>query len=199
MGRRPDERWAQFAERIANAYGLVLLLVLATYVQSLVPYKGWTAVLTALASSAAATVALAGSRVRPAAFRLAVLLEAAAVGLAALAALVDDRHVLAASAFVQLLLLLVATGAILRTVLAETEVGFRTILGAVSVYAILGLLFTYLYAALDRLEDGEFFGRGPTSTAATSSSSASRRSPRRATATSCRRVSRAGCSPGWRC
>lgn len=161
MSRRRGERWVQFAERVANAYGLVLLLVLGTYVlQSLIPYKGWTAVLTTLASSAVAIVAFASSRVRPAVFRAALLIGAVAVLLAIVAAIADERHLLAASAFAQLLLLLVATGAILRSVLAETEVGFRTILGAVSVYAILGLLFTYLYAALDRLQDGAFFGQG---------------------------------------
>jgi hypothetical protein len=161
LSRRRDERWTQFAERVANAFGLVLLLVLATYVlQSLIPYEGWTAVLTTLASSAAAVVAFASSRGRPAVVRAALLIAAGAVGLAVIAAIIDAPHVLAASAFAQLILLLLAAAAILRSVLAETEVGFRTILGAVSVYAILGLLFTYLYAALDRLQDGAFFGHG---------------------------------------
>jgi Ion channel len=161
MGRRPDERWAEFAERLANAFGLVLLLVLATYVlQSLIPYRGWTGVITTTSAAAAAIVAFASCGVRPSVFRLAVLLGAAAIVLAGLSAITDGLHLLAASALVQMLLLLVATGAILRTVLAETEVGFRTILGAVSVYTILGLLFTFLYAALDRLQDGEFFGKG---------------------------------------
>ena len=32
LTRDPGERWGHFATRVANAFGLVLLLVLATYV-----------------------------------------------------------------------------------------------------------------------------------------------------------------------
>jgi hypothetical protein len=47
-----------------------------------------------------------------------------------------------------------------RTVVTETDVGFRTILGAISVYTILGLLFTFLYVGLDRIQSTPFFGTG---------------------------------------
>jgi ion channel len=159
MARRPNERWAQFAERVANAFGLVLLLVLATYVlYSLLPYKGWTAVLTTAVATSAAIVGLASAGVRGTVFRIAVLLGGAAFVLAVLSEIVDDLHLLGASAFVQTVLLLFAAGAVLRPVVTATEVGFRTILGAISVYMIFGLLFTFLYAALDRVENGNFFG-----------------------------------------
>jgi len=158
MSRRPGERWGQFAGRIGNAFGLVLLLVLATYaLQSLIPYRGWTAVLTTAVASGAGLSAIASAGVRPRGIRVGVALAVAATVLAILAAVLDDRHLLGASAFAQMLLLLFAAAAVLRTVLAETEVGFRTILGAISVYTILGLLFTFLYAALDRVQ-GDFFG-----------------------------------------
>jgi hypothetical protein len=158
MSRRPGERWGQFAGRIGNAFGLVLLLVLATYaLQSLIPYRGWTAVLTTAVASGAGLSAIASAGVRPRGIRVGVALALAATVLAILAAVLDDTHLLGASAFAQMLLLLFAAAAVLRTVLAETEVGFRTILGAISVYTILGLLFTFLYAALDRVQ-GNFFG-----------------------------------------
>ena len=158
MSRRPGERWGQFAGRIGNAFGLVLLLVLATYaLQSLIPYRGWTAVLTTAVASGAGLSAIASAGVRPRGIRVGVVLALAATALAILAAVLDDRHLLGASAFAQMLLLLFAAAAVLRTVLAETEVGFRTILGAISVYTILGLLFTFLYAAIDRVQ-GDFFG-----------------------------------------
>lgn len=161
MARGPHERWGQFATRVANAFGVVLLLVLATYVLgSLTPFDGWTAVLTTLVASTAAIVGLAGAGARPVVVRAAVIGALAAVVLAALSEIVGDLHLLGASAFVEVVLLLLAAGAILRAVLAEMEVGFRTILGAVSVYAILGLLFTSLYAALDRVQSTPFFGSG---------------------------------------
>ena len=161
MTREPGERWGHFATRVANAFGLVLLLVLATYVLgSLTTFKNWTGVLTTLVAAAAAVVALGGAGVRPLVLRAAAMLAVAAVVLAALAEIVGDIHLLGASSFVLVILLLLAAGAILRAVLEETEVGFRTILGAISVYTILGLLFTFLYAALDRVQSTPFFGSG---------------------------------------
>jgi hypothetical protein len=161
FSRQPGERWGQFAERVANAFGLVLLLVLATYaLGSLTAFNGWTAVLTTLVAALAGVVGLAGSGVRPNVVRGAGIAAVAAVILAALAELADNPHLLGVSSFVIVSILLLATGAILRAVLMETEVGFRTILGAISVYTILGLLFSFLYAAMDRVESTPFFGAG---------------------------------------
>jgi len=43
-------------------------------------------------------------------------------------------------------------------------VGFRTILGAISVYVIFGLMFSFAYAGIDRLQAGSFFGTTTTQT-----------------------------------
>jgi Ion channel len=161
MSRKPGERWGTFAERVANAFGLVLVLVLATYaLGSLTPLKEWTGALITLVAGTAAVVGLAGAKARPGIVRWAAVLALLAVVLAILSAALDDLHILGASSFVVVLLLLVATAAILRAVVTESEVGFRTILGAISVYLILGLLFTFLYGALDRVQSGDFFGEG---------------------------------------
>ena len=105
-------------------------------------------------------VGLAGAAVRPPVFRVALILALVAVVLAVLSWIADDLHLLGASSFIVMVLLLLAVGAILRAVLAETKVGFRTILGAISVYMILGLLFTFLYAGIDRIQGSPFFGTG---------------------------------------
>jgi len=161
MSRRRGERWGHFGTRIANAFGLVLLLVLATYaLASLTPYHGWTAALTTLVACMAAVVALAGAGARLIVVRIAAALATSAVVLSTLAAIVGSDPLLGASALIAAVLLLVATAAILRTVVSETEVGFRTILGAISVYTILGLLFTFVYGAIDRLQSSPFFGQG---------------------------------------
>ena len=57
------------------------------------------------------------------------------------------------------MLLTMAAAEVLGSALTEHEVGFRTILGAISVYLILGLLFSFAYAAIDRLQSGAFFGK----------------------------------------
>ena len=42
-------------------------------------------------------------------------------------------------------------------VVTTAEVGSRTILGAISVYTVLGILFTYLYGTIERVQGGAFF------------------------------------------
>lgn len=155
---RPDHRWSRYAERMTNAFGLVLLLVAATYVMaSLTRYSGWTAVgITALASAATA-VAFGSSGARVARVRLAVAIGVVAVALAILAALTEKGGFLAAAALIQMALLFAAAATVLRAVLSEAQVDFRTILGAISVYLIFGLLFTSVYVAIDRLQPGAFF------------------------------------------
>jgi hypothetical protein len=163
ISRQSGERWSHFAARVANAFGLVLVLVLATYVLgSLTPFKDWTGVLITLVAATSSVVALAGAEAHSQVVRGAAVLAVAAVALAIVAAFADSSEVLGASAFIVVVLLLVSAGAVLRAVLLETEVGFRTILGAISVYLIFGLLFTFLYAALDRVQSGAFFGQGVT-------------------------------------
>jgi Ion channel len=161
MSRQPGEHWSGFAERIAKAFGLVLLLVIVTYVlASVTPYRGWTAVLTVVAAAASASLGLVSAEARPWVVRWGSYLAAVAVVLAIVNAAFGSSRSLAIGALIQMLLFLVAAGAMLRAVLTETRVGFRTILGAISVYLIFGLLFTFLYVAIDRLQSGPFFGAG---------------------------------------
>jgi ion channel len=159
LGRKPGERWSRFAGRVANAFGLVLLLVIASYaLGSLIPSKGWSAVVIAAVASAAAVAALASSGVGLNLVRYGFLAGCAAVTLAVISASTNESAPLAASALIELTLLAAAMLAILRAVISQREVGFRTILGAVSVYVMLGLLFTFLFLAIDRLQAGPFFG-----------------------------------------
>jgi hypothetical protein len=161
MSREPGERWARFAQRVANAFGLVLLLVLLTYVLwSVTDYHAWNAVLTVVVASAASSLALYSAEAAPRLRRWGAGLALAAVLLAIANAVFGSDTCLGLSSLIQMLLFILAAGAILRTVVTATKVGFRTILGAVSVYIIFGLLFTFLYVGIDRLQAGNFFGAG---------------------------------------
>lgn len=143
---------------MTNAFGLVLMLVFATYIlASLTRYSGWTAVAVTAVACLSAVAAFGSSGVRPPRVRGSAGIGIVAVGLAALAAISGSVDFLAAAALIQLLLLIVATYAVLRAVLTESAVNFRTILGAISVYMIFGLLFTSLYVSIDRLQSGAFF------------------------------------------
>lgn len=156
--RRRGERWTRFAARIANAFGLVLLLVIATYaLESLVAFQGWDGVVIAVVAGLSGVVALVSSEAGPLLVGSGSALAASAVLLAVIATGSGGSALLATSALLLVSLLVAATVTILWAVISEREVGFRTILGAVSVYVNLGLLFTFLYSAIDRLQAGPFF------------------------------------------
>src|SRR4029077_12186880 len=79
---RRRERWLQRAERVSDAFGLVLILVLITYVlASLLENRGWTAVLLTVATSATSVVALTSSHAKARLVRSALALSALTVAL----------------------------------------------------------------------------------------------------------------------
>ena len=152
------ELWRQRAERVRDAFGLVLALVLLTYLlASLLDNKGWSAVVLTVTTSATSVVALVSSHVRARAVRVSIWLSVLTVGLAAISAVTDERWFLNLASLVQICLLTVAMAAVLWRVVSSAEVGSRTILGAISVYAVLGILFTFAYGTIDRIQGGPVF------------------------------------------
>ena len=146
------------AQEVSDAFGLVLLLVLVTYVlASLLENSGWPAVVELSAGSVTAVVALSSAGRRIAWVRLGALLAALAILLAVVAAISDTRGWLSAGSLIEVGLLFAATVAILHRVVTSSVVDTRTILGAISVYLILGLLFTFVFATVERLQGGAFF------------------------------------------
>ncbi|HEX5712415.1 MAG TPA: ion channel [Solirubrobacterales bacterium] len=155
---RGRERWVQRAERVRDAFGLVLVLVLVTYVlTSLLSNRGWSAVVLTLATSATSVVALVSSHAGARLVRLALWASALTILLATIAAISDTHTWLNLASAVQIVLLTVAMAAVLRRVVSTAEVGSRTILGALSVYTVLGILFTFLYGTIERVQSGPFF------------------------------------------
>jgi hypothetical protein len=159
MYRRPGEQWTRFAGRVANAFGLVLLLVIAIYIlASLVSYSGWGGFALSVTTGTCGVVALVSAEASRHLIRLAVIGAVVATAGSAAAALGAGSAFAGVAALILVALLMVAAAEVLGTVLTESEVGFRTILGAISVYVILGILFSFVYSAVDKLQSGLFFG-----------------------------------------
>ncbi len=157
-GPSPETR-LQLIERIADAYGLVLLLILTTFVVTMtLPSEGWLGRVAAVAVAAlTAVVALTSSDVHPGRVRLAVAAGLVAIVAAVLAKVASSDALLGVGFLIDAFLLLVAAGTILRRVVRAAQVDFRTILGAISVFTALGLLFGFLFIALGRLQSGDVF------------------------------------------
>lgn len=156
------ERWLRRAERIRDAFGLVFVLVLVTYVlTSLLGNSGWSSVLVMLGVSATSIVSLTSSHVRPHWIHLAFYLSALGLAMAVIAAVSGSDDWLDVGALTQVLLLAAAMAAVLVRVITSTEVNARTILGAISVYTVLGLLFAFLFEAIGRIQSEPFFENHP--------------------------------------
>jgi hypothetical protein len=152
------ERWLRRAERFTDAFGLVLGLVLVTYVlTSLLGTGGWAAVLVMVSVSATSIVALTSSYSSPHHVHIAIYVSAVGLVLAVIAAITGDDFWLGLGAIIQVGLLAAAMAAVLIRVVSTAEVGARTILGAISVYMVLGLLFAVVFEAIGRVQNTPFF------------------------------------------
>ena len=140
-------------------FGVLLLLVLATYVAwSLLDYAGWTGLLLILVTCLTgihAMLTAAADRRLPLWAAVTALL---AVGLALVAALIDDeRPWLGIASLLAIVLIAVGAFVVLRRIVLATQIGVDPILGAISVYALLGIMFAHLYAAIHHFQDASFF------------------------------------------
>jgi ion channel len=155
---RRRQRWLRRAEGFSDAFGLVFCLVILTYVlASLLSNRGWAAVVLVAVTSLTSVIALTSSHARGPTVRAATALSLLTLLLAVISAASGANLWLNCASVIQIALLAVAMATVLRRVVTAAEVGFRTILGAISVYTVLGILFTFLYGMVDRLQEGPFF------------------------------------------
>ena len=156
------ERWLKRAERFTDAFGLVFALVVITYVLvSLLGNHGWGAVLVMLAVSTTSVVALTSSESPPHWVHASIYVGVIGMALAIIAAISGDDVWLDLGGIAQVFLLVAAMTAVLVRVVTAPEVGARTILGAISVYTVLGLLFAFLYEVIGRIQSSPFFENHP--------------------------------------
>jgi hypothetical protein len=153
------ETWLERAEAVADAYGLVLVLVMTTFVVVItLPPHGWAGRVAAVAvAGTTAIVGLTSSDVRLERVRLALLFAIVAVVAAIFGKVLSSKALLGVAFLIDSGLLAITAMTILRRVISAIAVDFRTILGAISVYTMMGLLFGNLLLALGSLKGGDVF------------------------------------------
>jgi voltage-gated potassium channel len=140
-------------------YGYVLLLLFMTFiVMAAGPPDAWTRVVTVFLQGLTLLAALLASRVSRRLFRIAAIIALFSL-LASLGSVVASGSKTPTSGFFILNILLVATVpfVIARSLWKRRVIDVRTVLGAVCIYVLLGMMFAFLYAAIDGLSSGPFF------------------------------------------
>jgi hypothetical protein len=140
--------------------GLLLLLLLATYLLSAFTSGGWVSLIQILFFSVAAVLTLQASRMRPRTVHLILGFGLVGTVFFALLALIRVNQFSDGIANVWAGLVLLLTAAVIvRLVLTMGTVTMQSIYGAVSAYMILGLMFAAFYSAMYHF-GGEFFAAG---------------------------------------
>jgi hypothetical protein len=152
------------AIRFLDSYASLLLLLLANFfLLELVDDRRWGALGSTLLSAAALVVAISdpesGHRIR----RGHWLLVAACVALAPIVLIFDSASVVGLTYLLPVALLVTATLPItISRVLHHRRVTSETILGALCAYVLIGLLFAFLYLAVNDFRSEPFFSQpGP--------------------------------------
>jgi len=152
---------ARRPRRAGGRYGLLLLLLIGTYLLSAFTEGKWVINVQILAFVCALLLALRNALVskRLATAGVAIVLTGSIV-VASLALFNPSDTALGVAQIWTGLILLVTVVVILRRVLAETSVTLQSIYGALAAYMIIGLMFAAFYAAMYRLGGGAFFANG---------------------------------------
>ena len=140
-------------------YGWVLLLLGLTFVvMAAGPPDAWVRVLTVFLQGLTLLAALLASRVSRRLFRIATIVALVAL-LTALGSVLVSSSTDPAGAFFVLNILLVATAPVVigRSLWRRGIVDVRTVLGAVCIYVLLGMMFAFVYAAINGFGDVPFF------------------------------------------
>jgi hypothetical protein len=142
-----------------DSYGLVVLLILITYILSVSIRQSWAGSLVVFVQVATVSITLraseAGLRVRRFTFGLLVL---AAIG-ALVNLFVSTRHAsMGITAAIGAVLYIAASLSILRHLIRRRVVDAETVLGAIATYLMVGMAFAFMYRTMAFAGAGNFFG-----------------------------------------
>jgi hypothetical protein len=147
------------ARRASRRYAVVLLLILVSFAfAALAPNADWTVSVLVLLESVTLVAALWTSRAAPIRFR--AILIAIGVAAALLQLLVGGSTLAGLIGLLSGVIVVAIVGVIGREVLVESDVNLQSIIGAVSIYLLLGLFFNFLYGAVAALDSAPFFAQG---------------------------------------
>ena len=141
-----------------HGYGLVLVLIVATYVLALVPGERWLPTVLLVLQTGTVWLALRVSRARPVVRIASAAVVALAMVAAAFALFAPGRPLTGLTFLAAGGLYLVAPFSIVRDIGVHRRVDRQTMLGALAAYLLIGMAFGFAYACVAALQPGPLFG-----------------------------------------
>jgi hypothetical protein len=140
-----------------DQYGFVLFLILATIMVTAVAQDGVGKVIAVALSGSTLLFVLHTSEARRRPSRVAAAIVVLAMAGAATGLILDLERGEAAANLVGLLLAFVAPLVILRRIVSSSTITFRLVLGALCIYLLIGLAYSYLYPLVAIMSGTPFF------------------------------------------
>jgi hypothetical protein len=150
--------------RIVDSNASLLVLLLANFFfLELIDDPRWGALLSTLLAAVALVVAISDPDAGTTLKRRHVVSIAACVALAPIVLFVNSASVVGLTYLLPVVLLVTATLPVtISRTLQHRRITHETVLGALCAYVLVGLLFAFIYLAVDELRDGPFFAQeGP--------------------------------------
>jgi hypothetical protein len=150
--------------RVVDSYASLLVLLLANFfLLEVIDDPRWGAIASTLLSGAALVVAISDPHTGDTITRRHALTIVACVALAPLVLFVNSQSIVGLTYLLPVALLVTATLPVtLSRVLHHRRVTHETVLGALCTYVLLGLLFAFVYLAVDDLGVETFFAQAGT-------------------------------------
>jgi hypothetical protein len=157
--RRDDED--RIETRVpAYRFGIVLLLLLATFIfLASGPSGDWVGVVAVVLQGATLLAAFSAAGVSRRLWHLAVVIVLIALVSASTAIFIGGRNVNASLFLLNLLLVGAAPVVIIHSLVRRRVIDFRTVLGAVCVYILLGMMWAFAFAAAGTFDSQPFFAQ----------------------------------------
>jgi hypothetical protein len=147
--------------RASHSHGAVLALIIAAFLfAATASDASWTSSVLVLLESMTLVAALWTSGIAKLDSPLSIGFLLIAVGLAVANLLAASTGLTGAVSIVSGALVLGIAFVIAISVMSEREVNGQSIIGAICIYVLLGLMFLFLYGAVALLGSGPFFAQG---------------------------------------
>jgi hypothetical protein len=152
--------------RASHSYRYVLLAIVVVFAfTATAPDTNWTRSVLVFLQSATLVVALWTSGLTKYA-RLSLSVVAVAIVLAVLLVVTPSNNLAGAVGIFELVLTLGIAAIVAFGIIDQGQVNAQSVTGAICVYLLLGLGFTFVYGALAALDSGPFFAQGTDGTLA---------------------------------